>query len=96
MRCGPACAGPISAAAPLWMSSIALVIVPVVVNDENTKGKLLELKGLGPSRIAKCRCGASEFPLLPMRASTWPRRTLSPTLTFRVFGWKWVENAKRP
>ena len=52
------------------MSSNGLVTVPVVVNDENTKGTPLEAKGNGPSSIPKCKWGASEFPLLPTSAST--------------------------
>src|SRR6266481_220991 len=86
LRCGPARAIPICAVAPAATSSNGLVIVPIVVNDENTKGTPLEAKGRGPSSIPKCRWGASEFPLLPNKASSWPRRTLSPLCTFRVFG----------
>src|SRR4029077_9578792 len=62
---GPARADPICAVPPVAISSNGLVIVPVVVNDENTKGTPFEAKGNGPSSIPKCRCGASEFPLLP-------------------------------
>ena len=52
--------------------------------DLNTNGSPSERNGSGVLITWKCRCGASELPVLPSAAMTCPVVSRSPTSTFRL------------
>src|SRR6185436_16152649 len=59
---------------------------PCTSNESNTYGTPSAPSGELASTTWKCRCGPCEFPELPRRPRTWPRRTFWPGRTRRLFG----------
>ena len=58
---------------------------------------LMESTAVLSNRTSKCRCGASDWPVLPTSPKTvLPRVTLSPTSTKRLDIWAYSVTTRRP